>query len=57
MTIRELARAMDVAERTVSRWRKPTARGPSIADCAEIARVLGVPITDLVPDATSRKIG
>jgi len=49
VTIRKLAQAMDVPEKTVSRWREPSARGPSITDCVKIAAVLGVPITDLVP--------
>jgi transcriptional regulator with XRE-family HTH domain len=48
VTIRELAKQMDVPERTVSRWREH-ARGPNISKCARIARVLGVPITDPVP--------
>ena len=47
VTVRELAKRMDVHEKTIYRWREDP-RGPSIADCDKIARALGVPITDLV---------
>jgi len=54
VTVRELAKRMDVHEKTVYRWREHS-RGPSIADCDRIARALSVPITDLVPDNGSEK--
>jgi hypothetical protein len=48
VTVHTLAMRIGKPEKTIYRWRAHP-RGPSISDCAEIARVLGVPLTDLVP--------
>jgi len=54
VTVRELAKRMDVHEKTVYRWRE-SPRGPNLYDCARIASALGIHITDLVPTAGRRQ--